>query len=169
MKIKLIKVGELRTNCYIIENIMSEILIIDPGAEFEKIKEIVGENKVVGILVTHGHYDHIGALEEVCNEYNCSFNEFKQENFKFEVIDFPGHSFDLKSFYFREENIMFTGDFIFKGTFGRVDLPGSDKKQMLESLKKIKKYPEDIILYPGHGSDCLLKYDDINEYINYFL
>ena len=63
MKIKSVVVGSLETNCYIIEK-DGEILIIDPGDEASKIIEsITGE--VVGIIITHHHFDHVGALESV--------------------------------------------------------------------------------------------------------
>lgn len=74
--------------------------------------------------------------------------EFKDFNFK--VIFTPGHSWDSKTYYFEEDKIMFTGDFIFKGTIGRTDLGGSDK-DMMKSLKMIMTYPDDIVIYPGHG------------------
>ena len=51
---------------------------------------------------------------------------------------------------------MFTGDFIFKGTIGRTDLPGGSFKEMIESLNKISKYNKDIIVYPGHGDSTIL-------------
>ena len=46
---------------------------------------------------------------------------------------------------------MFTGDFIFKGTIGRMDLPGGSEKDMMKSLEKIKNYDKNIKIYPGHG------------------
>ena len=61
---------------------------------------------------------------------------------------------------------MFTGDFLFKQTVGRTDLPTGSQKEMENSLKKIKDYPDDIIIYPGHGQKTNLKYEKKN---NYFL
>ena len=59
-------------------------------------------------------------------------------------------------FYFKKEKVMFTGDFIFKGTIGRTDLYGGNFKQMKESLKNIITYPDDIKIYPGHGPSSTL-------------
>lgn len=169
MKIEKLVVGNLETNCYLVVNNHDEVIIIDPGDEVKQIIKVVNERNVVGILVTHAHFDHIGALDELEQKYNLKHNSFRIKNFDFEVIETPGHRFDCKTFYFKKENLMFTGDFLFEGTFGRIDLPGSDPKEMLESLIKIKKYPENIILYPGHGGKTLLNYKEINSYINYFL
>ena len=58
-------------------------------------------------------------------------------DFDFEIIKTNGHTMDCLTFYFRKEKIMFTGDFLFKGTIGRCDLLESDYSEMLKSLKKI--------------------------------
>ena len=52
---------------------------------------------------------------------------------------------------------MFTGDFLFYRTIGRCDLPESNYDEMLKSIDKIKKYPGDIKIYPGHGSSSVLE------------
>ena len=61
---------------------------------------------------------------------------------------------------------MFVGDFIFQGSIGRMDLEGGDEEQMKESLHKIKQYPDDIDLYPGHGPRTSLKEE--KQYNPYF-
>lgn len=162
MQIKRIKVGYLETNCYIlIKN--NECLIIDPGAEGKKIIEEVGENKVKGILITHSHPDHIGALKELKEHFKCdvydkdNLNEGKHELgvFTFEVIYTPGHTSDSLSYYF-DNKYLFTGDFLFKGTIGRTDLPTGNYDKLLNSLEKIKKYPKEIKIYPGHMDETTL-------------
>ena len=61
MEIKSVVTGYLDENCYIlIKN--GTCLIVDPGDDFPKIKAEVGDNKVLGVLITHSHFDHIGAL-----------------------------------------------------------------------------------------------------------
>ena len=77
-------------------------------------------------------------------------------NFNFEVIYTPGHKEDAITFYFKDYNAMFTGDFIFKDAIGRTDLPGGNMESMIESLNKIKSYNKDIIIYPGHGDKTTL-------------
>ena len=154
MDIKVIQVGDLETNCYIL-SINNESIIIDPGDDFNKIKEAVGDNKVIGCLVTHFHQDHIGALEEVVSYYDIEINKPEYGNFKYKIIETPGHTFDSKTFYFKEINTMFTGDFIFKSSIGRTDLGGNDK-DMINSLEKFKSYDDSIIIYPGHGPSTIL-------------
>ena len=58
--------------------------------------------------------------------------------------------------YFKDENIMFVGDFVFYGTVGRCDLEGGNFQEMLDSIQKLKNYPDSTILYPGHGKDTIL-------------
>lgn len=160
MDIKVIKVGPLETNCYIL-TIDNESIIIDPGDDFDKIKEAIGNNKVIGCLVTHFHQDHIEALEEVVSHYDIEINKSKYGKFQYEIIETPGHTFDSKTFYFKEINTMFTGDFIFKSSIGRTDLGGNDK-DMIESLEKIKEYADNIVIYPGHGPKTTLGTEKIN-------
>ena len=155
MKIEKIEVGYLDTNCYLLK-IDDECVIIDPGDEFKKIKEAVGNSKVVGVLVTHFHQDHIAALEEVLSYYEVDINKVKSKKYKFEIIETPGHTNDSKTFYFKKINTMFTGDFIFLSSIGRTDLGGSDD-DMKKSLAMIKKYPDETIIYPGHGPSTILK------------
>ena len=71
MKIERIRVGELECNCYFID-IDGNLLIIDPGDEFDKIKNKIGNRNVVGIIVTHYHFDHVGALKDLLDEYKVN-------------------------------------------------------------------------------------------------
>ena len=157
MNVKKVEVGFLKENCYIVSK-GNNCLIIDPGDEYEKIKKEIKNLNVLAVLITHGHFDHIGALESLLNDYNIDIIRFDSSNeneysigcFDFEKIHTPGHSHDSVCYYFKEENIMFVGDFIFKNNIGRCDLPGGDLNKMYKSLQKIKSYP-DVIIYPGHG------------------
>lgn len=160
MDIKVIKVGPLETNCYIL-TIDNECIIIDPGDDFNKIKEEIGTKKVIGCLVTHYHQDHIEALEEVISHYDIEINKPKYGKFNYEILETPGHTFDSKTFYFKDINTMFTGDFIFKSSIGRTDLGGNDK-DMQESLENFKQYNDDITIYPGHGPKTTLGIEKIN-------
>ena len=166
--------------------------IIDPGFEGEKLLEIIKENEWVieAILITHGHFDHIGEIEYLKKHLNCEvyagenakeyfenpdynlsymtgkeiilsdFVPLKEgdkvilkENPKFylEVMETPGHTKDGVIYFNKEEKIAFVGDTIFKGTYGRTDLPGSSEEDIQESIKKILSLEEDMVLYPGHS------------------
>ncbi|MBR1417109.1 MAG: MBL fold metallo-hydrolase [Bacilli bacterium] len=155
MNIKTVVVGQLQENCYIVEK-DDNCIIIDPGDEVEKIISEI-DKKVIGILITHHHFDHIGALDELKEKYNVPVNNFDVINFNFDVIETPGHTSDSLTFYFKDEKVMFVGDFIFKDGIGRMDLPTGNINDMKNSLKKIFTYPLDTYIYPGHGSISTLK------------
>lgn len=180
MKIEIMNVGYLKCNCYLLDR-NGSVLIIDPGDDYEEIVKKIGNRKVCGIIITHYHFDHIGAMDKIVKEYKCKvYDKFnliegnnKIDNFIFEVIYTPGHKEDLISIYFREEKVIFCGDFIFKNSIGRCDLSGGDISSMLESINKIKNYDREIIIYPGHGDKTTLGYEiDNNIYfrsdVNYF-
>lgn len=156
----------LDNNCYILVN-NGYALVVDPSSEVEKIEDVLkGQNALlVGILVTHYHYDHVGALDSLVKKYNVSVYDYKTigkqkiKNFKFEVIPTKGHSKDSVSFYFKESNDMFVGDFIFYETIGRTDLTGGDEEEMAYSLMSLRKMDEAIKLYPGHGQLTTLSHE----------
>ncbi len=166
MKVEQIVVGPLQENCYLLEK-EGEVLIIDPGAEAEKIKEKIGNRTVKKVLITHEHFDHIGALYDIIEEYKVEvFSEKNIEEksysvgaFQWEVIATPGHTSDSISYYFPEEKKMFVGDFLFRESIGRCDLPTGDISVMEKSLEKIEKYPDEIKVYPGHGPSTTLGWE----------
>ena len=161
MDIKTVVTGYLDENCYLlIKN--GTCLVIDPGDDYNDIKKEIGDNKVLGVLITHSHFDHIGALRNFLVKRNIKI--FKKSNLeeKEYTIYTPGHSKDSVTFYFEEDNVMFCGDFIFNESIGRCDLPGGSEAEMKESIKKILEYPDDIKLYPGHNSNTTLGYEREN-------
>lgn len=170
MKIKTVIVGELETNCYIVEN-EDSCLIIDPGDKFLKIKNNI-DKKVIGVLLTHRHFDHVGALEEFVDYYNVPiYDKNNLSNGVNKIGDFelivnynPGHTLDSISFIF--DNIMFSGDFIFRGCIGRTDL-GGDFNLMKESIREILASTVNYKIYPGHGETTMLNHE--KEMLNYYL
>ena len=184
MDVKRIVVGLYEENCYFLTK-EKDLIIIDPGSEFNKLNNIIKNNEynLLAILITHAHFDHIGALKDLEKEYkvpiyynnvndeiitdrliNIKEQEYKINNFNFKVIATPGHRNDLVTYFFEKENIMFTGDFIFKESIGRTDLEYADSKKMKESIEKIKEYNDDIVIYPGHGDDTTLGYEKQNNF-----
>ncbi len=165
MKIEIVKVGYLETNCYIL-SFNNHVLVIDPGADYDRIVKQIGNRIIDGIIITHKHFDHIGALKEFSSIpiYDSdNINDFKNPYFKFIVLKTPGHTKDSITIYFEKEKVMFVGDFIFKDSIGRTDLGGNDL-DMQASINLIKKYPKDVIIYPGHGSKTSLGYEIENNY-----
>lgn len=164
MDLEIIKVGELLTNCYIL-SINNKAIVIDPGDDANKIISYLENNKLelILILITHSHFDHVGGLKDmldykkvsVLENSNIEERNYKVDDFKFSVIKTYGHTNDSVCYYFYEDNIMFVGDFIFKNSIGRTDL-GGDYTEMMNSIKKIKGYRDDITIYPGHGESSIL-------------
>lgn len=155
MKVEKYNLGPLQTNCYLLIKDTC-VLIIDPAADANFIIDKCKGYQVEGILVTHHHFDHVGALLELEKNYDINHNSFDTTNFDFEVLKTPGHTTDSISFYFEKEKIIFSGDFIFKNAIGRFDFPESNVEDMLESLNYISNYPDDIVVYPGHGDSTIL-------------
>lgn len=169
MEIIKVVTGALDENCYVLVK-GDNCLVIDPGDDFPKIKEVIDGRKVLGVLITHSHFDHIGALRnfltkrsiKIFKRSNLEEKEYEVGDFKFKCIHTPGHSKDSVTFFFEEDNMMFIGDFVFKESIGRVDLPGGNAQEMDESIKKILEYDDSITLYPGHNEQTTLGYEKQN-------
>ena len=177
MEIERVVVGPLDENCYILKKDKT-CLVVDPGDDYSKIKEKIGDSKILAVLITHSHFDHVGALRHFLTKRSIKIfkksispnGKYQIGDFRFEVIETPGHAKDQISFYFEDEKVMFDGDFIFKDSIGRLDLPGGSESEMKKSLQIIKEYPRDIILYPGHDDKTELGYEfDNNMYIKELL
>lgn len=178
LEINRVIVGELETNCYVLRK-DNNVLIIDPGADIDKIKCVVDSSKVLGILLTHHHFDHIGALDECISEYkvkvydysNLKEESIKIDNFVFNAIFTPGHTKDSVTYYFEDNNCFFTGDFIFQMSIGRMDL-GGNQDDMIKSIQNFFKedISEDKYIFPGHGlKTTVLTEKEYNPYIIKYL
>lgn len=169
MNIKILKLGPLETNCYIL-NIENDYIVIDPADNINEITHSIKGN-LKAILITHYHFDHIGCLKELSNQYHVPIYDHNHQNqnlkinkFQFKIIPLPGHKEDLVGFLF--ENKLFSGDFIFKGTIGRYDLPGGNLKEMQSSIKTILNNYTNLEIYPGHGEPTTLQ-KERNNLISY--
>lgn len=163
LKVEKLVVGFLNENCYIVSN-KKDALIIDPGDESDRIISFIKENNynVLGILITHYHFDHIGALEDIKNEFKVDVIDYNNQNkidgFDYQIIKNYGHTLDCVSYYFKKDKIMFTGDFIFRDTIG--NYKDENYKVMLESLIKFKNSNYNgVSIYPGHGDETTFDYE----------
>lgn len=157
--------GFLRENCYIVHDGINA-LVIDPGSDLKKILiEINTRNlQVKGILITHYHFDHVGCLEEMKElyptakvvDYKSDANE-KIGTFEFKVVQTFGHTMDSASFYFDKNDILFTGDFIFKETIGNFD--EDTEEYMINSLKIFKYLSTNVTIYPGHDEKTTVAHE----------
>jgi len=176
MKIKNLIVGPLLTNCYILTS-NKEAIVVDPGAELDKILKELKEKKLKYIILTHYHWDHVLAAPKLrekkggkilIHEKEKEFLKFKVDKFlkgdevikigkeTLKIIHTPGHS--KGSISILGKNFIFTGDVIFEDGFGRCDLPGGSEKEMKETLEKLEKIiQKGIKIYPGHGAPFFKK------------
>lgn len=167
MEIKTFKVGELRTNCYVVIE-GGEALVIDPGFETENILRELKGLKLKIVVLTHGHYDHVTSAFELkapvwISEKDAALMVYSTQRRAdrllkdgeqigdFKVISTPGHTPGGLCLYNEKEKVVFSGDTLFAGDYGRTDLPGSSEEEMIASLKKLLKLPPETIVYPGHG------------------
>jgi hydroxyacylglutathione hydrolase len=179
MLIHTLRVGPIGTNCYlVVDEATQACLIVDPGDEAAKIVKLIEAEhlKPTAIVITHGHWDHVGANKILKEKYQLPIMMNRADLFGiaitdspapdrdlkegeiinvgrlgFQVLANPGHSPGGVSLYSAAEKTIFTGDTLFKETYGRVDLPGSSPEAMVFSLKKLLALPPETKVYPGHG------------------
>ena len=205
IKINTVHVGMIGTNCYIVykDNTESlrEAIIIDPGDDADKIYDKVEEFgvKPVAILLTHGHFDHILAVNQVASKYNidiyaseeekkllgdamlnlsggyrrdcivkeyiklCDGQELEVANIKFKTILTPGHTGGSMCYYIENEDVLFSGDMLFRESVGRTDFPTGSESQIINSLNnKLMKLEDKVEVYPGHGPATTIGYERVN-------
>ena len=184
MKIHTLTLGAYQTNCYIIHNDNSKTCcVIDPGYDAPAILrkvEALGLS-VAAILLTHGHFDHVGAVKQLvadtdCDVYLCAEDlsmpammtagklyythtytegsRLQLAGLSISVLHTPGHT--PGSVCLLCENVLFTGDTLFAGSCGRTDLPGGDWDTIQESLQRLALLDGSIAAYPGHGESTTI-------------
>ena len=155
---------------YIIADEQSgEAAIIDPSWDLERIFGTLKKNswKAKYIVNTHTHFDHVLGNEQVAEITGAQIIQHKDSklinqvlvsegdvitvgNIPIRVLHTPGHSKDSICLVVDGE-LVFTGDTLFVGNCGRVDLPESNPKEMYNSLfQKVIKLEDSLIVYPGH-------------------
>ncbi|OGK13384.1 hypothetical protein A3A93_03450 [Candidatus Roizmanbacteria bacterium RIFCSPLOWO2_01_FULL_38_12] len=87
---------------------------------------------------------------------NIKEGRFQISDFGFQIIHTPGHTPGSICLYFSDENVLFTGDTLFKMGIGRYDFSYSDKDDLRKSIEKIMKLPDDVVIYPGHGEESTI-------------
>ena len=190
--VRMFTVGPVQENCYVVRTNGSDRgVIVDPGEEPERLLKALDElgvGKLEAILITHTHFDHIGAVAPVakatgapviCPELETAVlanimdyvpwpgfgpfesyeadrtvgggEEVELAGLRFEVIFTPGHSPGHVTYALSGEPAVFSGDVLFQGSVGRVDLPGGDWATLLSSIESlVDSFPAETTVYPGH-------------------
>lgn len=138
MKIKRLIVGDFQTNCYIVHH-EKKAIIIDPGAQSKKIKKAIenDELEVIAILLTHGHCDHIGAVDALVESYNCPVYLHQEDN---EYLTKPEINLSamfmdkliINSAITNPKDIMAIGDYIVKWHHLPGHTPGSSMIEFVD-------------------------------------
>jgi len=169
MIVKQIPVGSMANFTYVIADEKSKLAaVIDPSWDLEKVLNALKTNelKVKYIINTHTHFDHVLGNEQLAALTDAEIIMHKNSqldkdiavddgdtidlgNISMKVMYTPGHSKD--SICLLAENKLFTGDTLFVGSCGRVDLPGGSASELYDSLfGKLVKLDDKIEVYPGH-------------------
>lgn len=186
LDIRVVTGGPLHVNTYVVGAAGgAECLLIDPGAEAARVESAVGGRKVMAVLLTHGHFDHMldakPWLEPGAKLYvheldapalgNPALNlsdmigselsldpadvllhegdVVREAGIELTVLHTPGHT--PGGVCYLHGGILFSGDTLFNKSYGRIDLPGGNSRQMFESLQRLMKLSGDTLVYPGHG------------------
>ena len=191
LDVEILTVGAIGENCFLFRRQGADrLLVVDPGEEAERILAAIEATgaSVEAILLTHCHFDHVGAVAPVaratgapvyCPEIEvpvladimayvpwAGFGPYESyeadevvrggetlelAGLELDVVFTPGHSPGHVTYAVRGEEAIFSGDVLFQGSVGRVDLPGGDGPTLLASIGKLlDAYPDETVVHPGH-------------------
>ena len=185
LKVHAMALGAYQTNCYIIHDDTSKTCcVIDPGYESDTILDKVDSLNltVEAVLLTHGHFDHVGAVKDLVSEVDCPVYLHPEElnmpamftsgklyythtyaegtklhlaGLDISVLHTPGHT--PGSVCLLIGDTLFSGDTLFAGSCGRTDLPGGDWNTIRASLKRLASIEANLWVLPGHGPTSQLR------------
>lgn len=225
--VRCVTVGSIEENCYFVRREDSTTaVVVDPGAESQRLQAELarlGITEVAAILLTHTHFDHVGAVAALhaasgapayCSALErdvlANINDYIPAGFPVAALDgydadatldggetlelaglsidvrfTPGHSPGHLTYAVSEESAgqragadmgqsadtpvaLFSGDVLFRGSVGRVDLPGGDWLTLLGSIRGlVAEFPAASAVYPGHGPATTLGHElDTNPYLS---
>jgi hydroxyacylglutathione hydrolase len=191
LDVRMLSVGPIQENAYLVRREGSDrAVLVDPGEEADRLLAEIADAGVTldAILITHTHFDHVGAVAPVaaatgapvyCPEIEvpvladimrfvpyAGFGPYESYDadetvaggerlslagLDIDVIFTPGHSPGHVTYAIADEAALFSGDVLFEGSVGRVDLPGGDWPTLAASIQTLlDAYPDDTRVHPGH-------------------
>jgi len=189
--VEMLTVGMVQENCYLARPQGGDrAVIIDPGEEASRLLQAIEDAGVQldAILLTHTHFDHVGAVAPVARatgapvycpqlevpvlqdvmafvpwpgfgpyeswdpEHTVAGGEtLELAGLTFDVVFTPGHSPGHVTYAVRDAGALFSGDVLFKGSVGRIDLPGGDGPTLMRSIATLlDRFDDETVVYPGH-------------------
>ena len=184
-------VGMVQENCFLVRRQGSDrAVLVDPGEEAPRLLAAIEDAGVTlaAILLTHTHFDHVGAVAPVARatgapvycpvlevpvlkdimafvpwpgfgpyeswdpEHTVAGGEtLELAGMTFDVVFTPGHSPGHVTYAVRGEGALFSGDVLFEGSVGRIDLPGGDGPTLMRSIATLlERFDDDTVVHPGH-------------------
>ncbi len=188
MHIDILNLGPMDNCTYLITE-GQDALLIDPAWDINFIEHTLKTKNLnlLAVLFTHGHFDHVKFSQELLKAHGLkAYIEGQDANlsgidpeylhtysgeqnlqigpFNMHIIPTPGHT--AGGVCIQIENAVFTGDTLFPGACGRVDLPSSNPRDMRKSLLRLSKLPDDTQIFAGHSyggkSSSFISYERLN-------
>ncbi len=202
MTIRMLELGFVPTNCYVLMNKETkEAIIVDPADTEQRVFKLVEEMhaKPVALYLTHGHFDHIMASNEIAEHYDIPIIAHEKEERMMtdtrmnmtrdvtrkrvgyvvkvtryvkdnEILDYagmpcrviftPGHSPGSCCFYFEDEDVLISGDTLFRHSCGRTDFMTSSPRDMAASLDRLyHELPDETEVFPGHMESTIIAHE----------
>jgi glyoxylase-like metal-dependent hydrolase (beta-lactamase superfamily II) len=191
MDVRMFTVGPVAENAFLVRRDGADrALLVDPGDEAPRLQAAIDELGVTveAILVTHCHFDHVGAVAPLARATGApvfcpagevevlrnvmdyvpwpGFGPFESwdpehtveggerlalAGLQIEVLSTPGHSPGHVTYAIEAEGMLFSGDVLFQGSVGRVDLPGGDWPTLAASIATLlERFDDATVVHPGH-------------------
>jgi glyoxylase-like metal-dependent hydrolase (beta-lactamase superfamily II) len=177
VRIEKLVVGPFENNVFVLRcKSTGEAAIVDAANEHELLLEVSRATGVRRVLTTHGHWDHIQAVEAVRDAgidvgiaaedasmlpaYDFTIPDddvIQVGDLRLHTIHTPGHTAGSTCFLFEGRPVLLSGDTLFPGGPGNTSLPGGSFDQIITSIdRRLFTLPDDLLVLPGHGLDTTL-------------